>query len=180
MKKKLLLFLISLISIVNIFSFPAYGMEYKNNFPDYLNFTGGCYCEVESTSGTVALVFPIEYKSNTFGFDGHSGFNICNCTNSTVYGRAVLANGKEYYLRFQSFGTAEIRTDNGYNQYEYLTINNILNTDIDFMDNSSSDRQSDEVFDGYKFSFDEMFYISLAVFGLFIIVAAIIWGCSRI
>lgn len=179
MKKKILLFLISLISVVNIFSFPAYGMEYENNFPDYLNFTGGCYCEVKSTVGTVALVFPIEYKSNTFGFDGHSGFNICNCTNGTVYGRAVFANGQEYYLRFQSFGTAEIRTDNGYNQYEYLTINEILNTNIEFTDNSSSDRQSDPLFKGYDFGFKEQFYISFAVFGLFILIVAIVWGCSR-
>lgn len=179
MKKKLLLFLISLISIVNIFSFPAYGMEYENNFPDYLNFTGGCYCEVESTVGTVALVFPIEYKSNTFGFNGHSGFNICNCTNGTIYGRAVFANGQEYYLRFQSFGTAEIRTDNGYNQYEYLTINKILNTDIEFTDNSSADRQSDPIFKGYDFNFYEQFYISLAVFGLAALIIAIVWGCSR-
>lgn len=180
MKKKILLFLISLISIVSIFSFPAYGMEYENNFPDYLNFTGGCYCEVESTFGTVALVFPVEYKSNTFGFDGHSGFNICNCTNGTVYGRAVLANGKEYYLRFQSFGTAEIRTDNGYNQYEYLTVNKILNTDIEFTDNSSADRQSDPIFTGYDFNFKEQFYISLSIISLGILIAVIFWRCRQI
>lgn len=179
MKKKILLFTVTLISLFSVFNFSAYGMEYGNTFPNYAEFTGGCYCEVKSSVGTVALIFPSEYKSGSFGFYGVSGFNICNCTDSTIYGRAVFPSGDEYYLRFQSFGTAEISRANVYNQYEYLTIFEILNTNIDFTDNSEADRQTDPIFKEYDFNYKEQFYISFAAVALFVLVASFVIGGSK-
>lgn len=167
--KKFTAFVFSFIIILFCFHTYAFGQEYGNTFPSYLNFCGGVYIEVESSFGTGSIVLPAQYKNDTISFNGHSGYSLVNCTNSMVAGRFVTSGGQEYYIRFQSWGTAEIRVDNSYSStYEYLTVRNILNTNCNFTDNAS-DRQTDEIFEKYDFSYDEKFYISFAVIALFIV-----------
>lgn len=167
--KKIIAFLITLCVVLGC-SVTAFAMEYGDKFPNYVNYAGGSYIEVNSSAGQGTLVLPVTYQNNTFSFSGVSGFNVCNITNSTVSGRFILRNGTEYSLRFQSFNTAEIRANSGYNpQWEILTIKNILNTNVIFMDNTDSNRQSDPVFVKYDFTFKEQFYISLAIVSVFLI-----------
>lgn len=166
--KKITIFVLTLILALGCTT-TAFAMEYGNTFPNYVKYSGGCYIEVSSSVGKGTIIVPYNFKDNTFSFNTRSGFNILNCTNSTVSGRFIFANGTEYLLRFSSFDTCEIRHNNSSYQWQSVTINSILNTNCNFMDNTDSDRQTDERFEKYDFSFKEQFYISFAVVALFLI-----------
>lgn len=166
--KKITIFVLTLIFALGCTT-TAFAMEYGNTFPNYVKYSGGCYIEVSSSVGKGTIVVPNNFKDNTFSFNTRSGFNILNCTNSTVSGRFIFANGTEYLLRFSSFDTCEIRQNSSSYQWQSVTINSILNTNCNFMDNTDSDRQTDERFEKYDFSFKEQFYISFAVVALFLI-----------
>lgn len=166
--KKITIFVLTLILALGCTT-TAFAMEYGNTFPNYVKYSGGCYIEVSSSVGKGTIIVPYNFKDNTFSFNTRSGFNILNCTNSTVSGRFIFANGTEYLLRFSSFDTCEIRQNNSSYQWQSVTINSILNTNCNFMDNTDSDRQTDERFEKYDFSFKEQFYISFSVVALFLI-----------
>lgn len=168
--KKITIFVLTLILALGCTT-TAFAMEYGNTFPNYVKYSGGCYIEVSSSVGKGTIVIPNNFKNNTFSFSSRTGFNILNCTNSTVSGRFIFANGTEYLLRFAAFDTCEIRQSNSSYQWQSVTINSILNTNCDFMDNTDGDRQTDERFVKYDFSFKEQFYIGFAVVALFLILA---------
>ena len=169
MKKKIVLFISTLVIALSCTS-TAFAMEYGNTFPNYVKYSGGCYIEVSSSVGKGTIVLPNQYKDNTFSFDNRNGFNILNCTNSTVSGKFIFSSGTEYQLRFSSFNTCEIRANNsGTSVYQSITINSILNTNCNFMDNTDSDRQTDPVFVKYDFSFKEQFYITFRIIALVLV-----------
>ena len=170
MKKIIVFFATFVVALIGCTT--AYCMEYGNTFPSYVQYSGGVYIEVNSSAGLGPLVLPITYKNNTFSFRNRSGFNVLNVTNGTLSGYFIFCNGTQYTLRIQAFNTAEIRANDNYSTpWQSLTINSILNTNVNFMDNTDSDRHSDPVFTKYDFSFKEQFYISFAVVALFLILA---------
>lgn len=167
--KKIILFISTLIIALGC-TITAFAMEYGNTFPNYVKYSGGCYIEVNSSTGQGTIVLPDQYKDNTFSFINSSGFNILNCTNGTISGKFIYRNGTEYLLRFSSFSTCEIRQNNASTtQWQSVTINQILNTNCNFMDNTDSDRQSDPVFMKYDFSYKEQFYITFCIIALFLL-----------
>lgn len=168
MKKKILLFITTFVIVLS-FSTSAFAQEYGYTFPNYVQYSGGCYIEVNSSIGKGTIVCPITYQNNTFSFRNRTGYNVLNCTNSTVSGYFITAGGTQYTLRFTAFNTAEVRLSTTTSTYTALTVNNILNTNVNFMDNTDSERQTDPVFVKYDFSFKEQFYIVFAVVGLFLI-----------
>ncbi len=169
--KKISIFVLTLILALGCTT-TAFAMEYGNTFPNYVKYSGGCYIEVSSSVGQGTIVVPNQFKNDTFSFYNRTGFNIINCTNSTVSGRFIFRNGSEYMLRFSSFGTCEIRQNNSSYQWQPVTINSILNTNCFFMDNTDSDRQTDERFVKYDFSFKEQFYIGFSSIAVFLILGS--------
>ena len=168
--QKILSVLFVFLLIISSFVVPAFAVEYGTQFPEYVTISGGAYFEVNSSLGQITFVCPNNYKNNTFGFTG-SGSNICNCTNSTVSGYIYTPSGGRYTARFTSLGTLQYRTSDSYG-YEWitLTVNEILNTNVNFIDDKL-DRQTDNYFfDKY----DIFFFVILivicfcSVIGLFI------------
>ena len=167
--KKISIFILTLIILVAGFAQTAYCQVYGDEFPNYVKYSGGCYAEVNTSIGRGTLIFANQYQSNTFGFSGNSGYNICNCTNSNVAGRFILSSGQEYTIRLQSFNTPEYYVTTGYQtQYVSFTVNSILNTNIDFTDNTTNDRQTEFEFKEYKFSNEVKFLICVIIIVAFI------------
>lgn len=159
MIKKLILFIITALSCIMICS-PVYAMEYGESFPNYVQYSGGGYIEVESSSGTGTIIVPNQFKNDTFGFSG-SSFNVFNCSSSTVNGRFILRNGTEYTLRFQGYNNAEIRQLNGSQTYNPITITKILNTNVEFIDNTGQGRESE--FRTYDLNNKDILFLSIPI-----------------
>lgn len=159
--KKLIIFLTTIVCCLTSAT-AVYAAEYGEQFPNYLKYSGGGYIEVQSSAGSGTIIVPNQYKTNTFGFDNR-GYNIFNCSSSTVTGRFITTNGTEYTCRFQGFSSAEIRplNANAQTQYVALTVNQILNTNISFMDNTEQGR--DNVPSRYEFSYIERFNIGFNI-----------------
>lgn len=159
--RKVVSFAFVLILMFSVFVVPVFAVEYGTQYPDYVPISGGAFCEVNSSFGKITLVVPNNFKDNTFGFSGNSN-NICNITNSTVNGYIFTNSGTRYSARFTALGTLEYRTSDSYG-YEWLgiTVNDILNTNINFMDDKG-DRQTDNYFfDKYE----TFFFVILVVIG---------------
>ncbi|MGM9926904.1 MAG: hypothetical protein ACI35P_03045 [Bacillus sp. (in: firmicutes)] len=143
--QKTLSIFFTILLIFSAFVVPAFAVEYETQFPEYVTISGGAYFEVNSSLGQITFVAPNNYKDNTFGFTG-SGNNICNCTNSTVSGYIYTPSGGRYTARFASLGTLEYRTSDTYDyQWVTLTVTEILNTNVNFIDDKL-DRQTDNYF----------------------------------
>lgn len=132
MKKFFILF-VTLILCLS-FSIPVYAEEYGNDYPSYVNISGGAYIETQSSIGTVTLVFQNQYKSGYFGFIGRSGYNVCNVYGGQISGYVYTPAGQTYSCR-ATYGSAIEYRDNYY-PYDYhdLNITKILNTNIEFID----------------------------------------------
>ena len=138
---------------------PAYAVEYGTQFPGYVPISGGAFIETQSSLGKITFVCPNNFKDDYFGFSGN-GFNICNISNSTISGYIYTTSGASYQARFTSFGTLQYRTGtSGYYEYLDVTITDILNTNVNFIDDKL-DRQTDNYFfDKY----DIFFFVILIV-----------------
>ena len=143
MKKIISIFAVVLVLVFS--SLPCFAVEYSTDFPLYVPISGGAFFEVTSSLGQITFVCASNYKNNYFGFSGN-GNNICNISNSTVSGYIYTASGNSYQARFTSLGTLEYRTSSGgYYEYRDVTITEILNTNVTFIDDKG-DRQTDNYF----------------------------------
>lgn len=148
----LILYIISMSLVVN-------AAEYGNSYPNNTTLSGGAYIEAQSSIGTVTFVFPINFKDDTFGFSGNGISRVTNLTNSTIYGYVYLSNGSSYRTRVNSFDSIEYnRNDSSWSDYEYITINQIINTNINFIDYTDQNRQTD--FQSYDFTYKDKFFFS--------------------
>ena len=133
MKKKIYSVLL-LIVLAACFTCSAYAVEYSTEYPAYLEQSSGSYIEVESNLGRCAMIFPLQYKENTFGFHG-SGNNVMNLTSSTLSGIVRLQNGTEYNIRAMRFNTFEYQQTTGYSStYIPFSVSEIYNTNVMFYD----------------------------------------------
>ena len=157
--KKTLSIFFALFIAFSVFVFPAYAVEYGTQFPEYVNISGGAFIEAQSTIGKITFVCANNFKDNYFGFSGN-GSNICNISNSTISGYIYTASGNTYQARFTSFGTLQYRTGtSSYYEYIDVTITDILNTNVNFIDDKL-DRQTDNYFfDKYDIFFFVIFIV---------------------
>ena len=138
------LFLVCVMAFLLSFAmvFSAHGAVYSTEFPSYIPLSGGAYFETNVASlGQVSAVFPLQYKNDTFGFTG-TGNNICNLTNSTVSGYLYRTNGTTYSCRFTRQGTLEYQAT-ATATWTALSTSAISNTNIQFVDQTVRDRQTD-------------------------------------
>ena len=140
MVKKKIMSIIFVAALIFIIPLNAYAAEYGNEYPSYLNYSGGAYIEVQSSIGRGTLILPNTYKSNYIGFYGN-GYNLCNLSNSTLTGRFVLQNGTTYTARFNAFSTSQYYYESGMTrEYRDLSISKIYNTNCDFIDETTMER----------------------------------------
>lgn len=143
-------------------SFPAYAKEYSEQYPAYLNPSGGCYVECQTNLGKGTFIVPLTYQKNTIGFYGN-GNNLMNVTNTTVSGTFYLTNGRTYNIRASGFNTFQYQTEDGYGRYSDLTVTEIYNTNCFFVDDKL-DRQND------KFDFDVLTMVNIMLLAVVIII----------
>ena len=157
MKKIISIFAVVLVLVFS--ALPCFAVEYSTKFPTYVPISGGAFFEVKSSLGQITFVCPNNFKNGYFGFSG-TGNNICNISNSTISGYLYTASGNTYQARFTSFGTLQYRTGtSSYYEYIDVTITDILNTNVNFIDDKL-DRQTDNYFfDKY----DIFFFVILIV-----------------
>ncbi|MCH5320866.1 MAG: hypothetical protein J1E36_03840 [Eubacterium sp.] len=153
MKKRISIFILSLICALSI-PITVFAAEYGTEYPKYLNYSGGAYCEVQSSLGRGAFVVQDTYKTDYFGFVG-TGYSLCNLSNTTITGRFVLQNGTVYQFRFSAFNTPEYYYESGLTrEWRAVTITQIYNTNIEFIDNTELERDNNiDIFnnDSYKY-----------------------------
>lgn len=126
-----------------LFTSSAFAYTYTNDYPVYLPFVGAKYVEVNTSIGRGALVFSASIPDNYISV-GMSNSNIYNNTSSTLYGTFRLQNGGDYSIRFSAFSTPEYYTAGSYNPvYTPLSITEILNTNVKFVDYNNSNKQND-------------------------------------
>lgn len=170
MKNKIILFLVTL--SVLLVPVTAFAQEYGSDYPNYVDFSGGAYIEVQSTLGRGSLVFQNTYKSGYFGFYG-SDYNVCNLSNSTITGRYITASGKEYNARCSSFGVAQYYYDSGVTrEWRDLNITKIYNTNVDFIDDTDLKRHN------LNQAFTNPLYVNFTIIALlmvFIIIHVFHW-----
>lgn len=139
-----------------LFSLPlsASAQEYGVEYPNYINYSGGAFIEVQCSLGRGTIVLQDTYKSGYIGFSG-SGYSVCNISSGNITGRFVLQNGTEYTCRLSSFSEPQYYYDVGMNrEYRDLDIINIYNTNVDLIDYTGRDRGFDvDVFDRDTFKY---------------------------
>lgn len=169
--KKISIFFLTLIITISMAG-TAYAAEYGYEYPEYVPVSGGAFVEVKSSLGTVALVFPFEYKNGYFGFVDSGSASIGNVFNNTIYGHLYTRSGTVYQVRASYGERIEYQTEQGYpyNQWVTLNISQILNTNIQFIDLTDQGRQTD--FQKYDFSYNDIFLYSLLIVCTFVIVIA--------
>lgn len=132
----------------------AYCADYGQDFPTYIPYSGGAYCEVLSTLGRGSIIVQDTYKTGYFGFSG-SGYSLCNLSNVSITGKYIAQNGSEYSCRFSSFSTAQYYYESGTTrEWRDLNITSIYNTNIEFIDYTDNDRANQlDLFDSdpYKY-----------------------------
>lgn len=122
---------------------PAFSIYYENNYPDYIPCVAVKYIEVNTSLGVGTIIVSSSVPDKYLSV-GSSNSYIYNTTSNTIYGAFRLKNGGDYSLRWQSFDVAQYYTAGSYNPtYTVLTINSILNTNIEFQDYSGRDKQND-------------------------------------
>lgn len=173
MKKYLTLF-VCLISIF-VFSVSSFAVTYSNDYPTYLPISGGAYFEVQCSLGKVSLVFPDSFKNGTFGFSG-SGSDIVNLTNSTVQGYLYTSSGASYSARLTRLSTLEYQPSSSSSTWSSITVSQIYNTNVTFIDLTSRDRQTDNYYLSKEDMFLYSFVILNTVFSLFILLSNLFRG----
>ena len=129
---------------------------YTDNFPSWCPISGGAYFEVETSQGVACVVVPRSYRFDYFGFTSAETYNVANISNTTVSGNIYFKNQTSYYgnptslqCRFTSFGTLSIsvpyQSNYGGTSYQWqdLSINKILNTNVALAD-EAGDRQKND------------------------------------
>lgn len=130
---------------------------YKQDIPSFCPIQGGAWCDIETVEGRACFVVPDTYRFGVFGFQGLSGYNVANVTNSTVSGYIYFESPTSWYTnpqqlqcRFSSFGTLQVYApyyNSSYSstryQWETLEIQSISNTNIALMD-ETGDRQNNQ------------------------------------
>ena len=171
MKKKILTVLLTLVCVLSL-PVTAFAEEYGNEYPTYVKYSGGAYIEVQSAIGRGTIVLQDSYKSGYIGFTGDK-YYLCNLSNSTITGRFILSNGTEYTCRFSPFEAPQYYYQSGtVNQYRYLNTTQIYNTNCEFIDNTSLERNNKiDLFDTdeYKYSVVTLLCVQLGVF-IFILI----------
>ncbi len=153
MKKFVKIISVSVVMIIALCSVTCLAAVYGTSFPSYCPVNGGAWAEIATAQGDSCIVFRRNCIFDIFGFNGSTGSDILNVSNSTVSGRIYFKNATGFYgspssldCRFQSFGTLEISVpyqSNYGTRYEWqqLSVTEIKNTNINFAD-SSADRQN--------------------------------------
>lgn len=171
MKKKILTVLLTLVCVLSL-PVTAFAEDYGNEYPTYVKYSGGAYIEVQSAIGRGTIVLQDSYKSGYIGFTGDK-YYLCNLSNSTITGRFILSNGTEYTCRFSPFEAPQYYYQSGtVNQYRYLNTTQIYNTNCEFIDNTSLERNNKiDLFDTdeYKYSVVALLCVQLGVF-IFILI----------
>lgn len=158
MKKKLLAFFVTIITIFTAFPISALAADYPDEFPQNIPYSGGAYIYADSTTfGDCTLIFPIEYKDGYFGFVGSGSAAIGNLSNNTIYGTVYVSNTRSYQIRASSWGNIEYRADNNYNWYN-VNLTEIKATNINLID-YQSDRGTS--FQKFNFDYEDKFIIFL-------------------
>lgn len=171
MRKKILTVLLTLVCVMSL-PVTAFGAEYGNEYPTYVKYSGGAYIEVQSAIGRGTIVLQNSYKNGFIGFTGDK-YYLCNLSNSTITGRFILSNGTEYNCRFSAFEAPQYYYQSGTsNQWRYLNTTQIYNTNCEFIDNTSLERNNKiDLFDTdeYKYSVVALLCVQLGVFILILI-----------
>lgn len=139
MYKKLIVFVLSLFCFVLI-PVTAFAEDYGEEYPTYIEYSGGAYIEVQSALGRGSFVFQDTFKTGYFGFFGND-YNLCNISGSTINGRFITDTGELYNIHFSSFNTAQYLYENGMTrEWKDLTVTKIFNTNCQFIDNTDLNR----------------------------------------
>lgn len=168
MKKKLLTVLLTLVCVLSL-PVTAFAEDYGNEYPTYVKYSGGVYIEVQSAIGRGTIVLQDSYKTGYIGFTGDK-YYLCNLSNSTITGRFILNNGTVYNCRFSAFEAPQYYYQTGTtNQWRYLNTTQIYNTNCEFIDNTSLERNNKiDLFDSdeYKYSVIVLLLAQLCAFVL--------------
>lgn len=148
-------FLLFLGVLISVFTVSVSAQTYSVDYPAYVPVSGGAWAEVDSAQGRLCVVVPADYRTGTFGFSGE-GYNMANVTNSTVTGTVYSSGTFGYYgrpasvqCRFTRMNTLEVYApyQSSYGgtsyQWEALPVTAIYGTNIDFADETGSNRQND-------------------------------------
>lgn len=164
-KKKILPFVLAIIFMLS-FPLTASAQEYGNEYPTYVDFSGGAYIEIQSTIGRGTIIVQDTYKIGYIGFYGADA-DLCNLSNSTITGRLVLTNGTTYNCRFQSFSIPQYYYESGMTrEWRNLYSSYIYNTNVEFIDYTSRDRANKiDVFDGdiFKYTVVGLLFVNTVV-----------------
>lgn len=163
MSKKIIVFIISLMCLILV-PISAYAQEYGSEYPDYIDYSGGAYIEVQSTLGRGTFVLQDTYKSGFIGFFG-TGYNICNLSSSTVNGKFVSTDGDIYDVRFSSYSIPQYYYTSGMNrEWRNIYTTEIYNTNCEFIDETDLERGNlIDVFDNDIFSYSIVCLLILVV-----------------
>lgn len=171
MKKKILTVLLTLVCVLSL-PVTAFAEEYGNEYPNYVNYSGGAYIEVQSAIGRGTIVLQDSYKTGYIGFTGDK-YYLCNLSNSTITGRFVHSNGTMYTCRFSAFEAPQYQTNSVTNkEWRYLNTTQIYNTNCEFVDETTLERNNKiDLFDSdeYKYSVVALLCVQLGVFILILI-----------
>ena len=153
MKKKILLFLFTLMYAV-VLPVTVHAAEYGREYPNYVNYSGGAYIEVQCALGRGSAIFQDTYKSGYLGFYG-GGCNICNLSKTTISGYFITSAGKEYDCRINSFNVIQYYYESGTTrEWRSLSPTQIYNTNVEFIDETSKERNNKlDIFDGDPFKY---------------------------
>lgn len=157
-KKYFILCVVLIGLFIALFAFPACSMDYGKAYPSYLTQSGGSFIECQTNLGRGTIILPITYKSDYFGFSGTS-YNVMNLTSSSLSGYFITSSGSQYSIYFNPFSTCQYRQDNNYYNYADLTISQIFNTNVQFIDYSGTRQNTIASFKPFE----------IAVIGLFTI-----------
>jgi hypothetical protein len=154
---------------------PAFSIYYPNSYPSYIPFVGGKYIEVDTSLGVGSIIISSSVPDKYLSV-GSANSYIYNTSSSSISGVFRLRNGTDYSLRFPAFDVAQYYTAGSYNPtYNTLTINQILNTNVEFQDFSGRDKQNDTfTFSNNRERFDSVCGV-LSCITSFIILIFIVW-----
>lgn len=177
--RKLFIFLSTFLIINCAFYTTAYAADYGYEYPDYIPVSGGAFVEVQSSLGTVALVFPIDYKDGYFGFVDSGSASVGNLSNNTIYGTLYTRSGASYSIRAPYGELIEYQTNSSYpyNQWVDLSMSEILNTNIQLIDLTDQGRETE--FQYYDFTYKEKFFAIEIFLGVFVVCLIIILGVKN-
>ena len=111
-----------------------FGIPEDNEYPPGSPLAGGLYMQVNTGQlGNVLIYVPIDFQRNSFTYDA-SG-NVVNLRSSQITGFMYRGNTL-YNVRWAALQTPEYRLYNTSNTYQALTIRDVLNTNIIFIESN--------------------------------------------